>query len=194
MKVAKQVFEDYELQQISDTFLRPLAEENDIVCAGEKAMCKLYGGLEEEDLNTLRAKRFKEKTATNTTYVQSKSLPPTAAAANQHSLRVFLQVQSWNNPTSSMDPTQWGWEQRQNRYFPVYTAKDVAVAPQQLLKIIRCTCKVGDCSTNNCSCRRNGLECTVACKGCKGASCANSKPDTEEGDDSGSVDGAGASN
>ena len=75
MKVAKQGFEDSELQQISDTFLRPLAEEDDIVCAGERAMSKLYGGLEKEDLNTLRAKRFKEKTATSTTYVQSKSLP-----------------------------------------------------------------------------------------------------------------------
>ena len=90
MKVAKQGFEDSELQQISDTFLRPLAEEDDIVCAGERAMSKLYGGLEKEDLNTLRAKRFK-KTSYKHNIRSIKITPPTAAAAaRQYILSVFL--------------------------------------------------------------------------------------------------------
>ena len=35
-----------------------------------------------------------------------------------------------------------------------------------------CGCS-GNCDTRRCSCRKNGMECTVACKNCKGVSCQN---------------------
>ena len=38
--------------------------------------------------------------------------------------------------------------------------------------MIKCGC-IGTCDSNKCSCRKNDMKCTVACKNCKGISCAN---------------------
>ena len=54
--------------------------------------------------------------------------------------------------------------------YPVTT--DLQAAPKDLLEMIKCCCN-GNCDTRRCSCRKNGLECTVACKHCKGLSCRN---------------------
>lgn len=51
-------------------------------------------------------------------------------------------------------------------------------APERLLKVIRCGCKT-NCDTKRCTCRRNGLQCTVACSDCKGISCSNSKTEID---------------
>lgn len=53
-------------------------------------------------------------------------------------------------------------------------------APQKLLKTISCKCKKG--CMGNCSCRKNGLQCTVLCKECEGRSCENC-PEPEEHSD-----------
>ena len=45
-------------------------------------------------------------------------------------------------------------------------------APDYILKILKCACK-GNCSSMSCTCRKNILECSVACSGCKGISCTN---------------------
>ena len=45
-------------------------------------------------------------------------------------------------------------------------------APASLLKIIRCNCS-GSCGRNTCSCKKNGLHCTLACGQCKGITCTN---------------------
>ena len=50
---------------------------------------------------------------------------------------------------------------------------DLPPAPEDLLKVIRCNCKK-DCSSMRCTCRKHGLECSMACGHCKGLSCSNS--------------------
>ena len=45
-------------------------------------------------------------------------------------------------------------------------------APSSLLKVIRCNC-TGKCGNGRCSCRKNGLLCTLACGHCKGTTCTN---------------------
>ena len=52
---------------------------------------------------------------------------------------------------------------------------DLPVAPDSLLKLIRCQCK-GNCDTRRCSCKRIELECSSACGECKGL-CQNSNLD-----------------
>ena len=54
---------------------------------------------------------------------------------------------------------------------PVQT--DLPPAPQELLQVIRCSCKT-DCSSLRCTCKKHDIECSVACSNCKGSGCANS--------------------
>ena len=72
------------------------------------ALVLLYGGSEDERLDALRYKRFREKVASITKCVEARSLPPTSAAAKFHSLRVYYQVQGWRGHASDMDLEQWG--------------------------------------------------------------------------------------
>jgi len=61
-------------------------------------------------------------------------------------------------------------------------AMDSPVAPDSLLKLVRCQCK-SNCDTQRCSCKRNELECSTACGECKGL-CRNSNFDASTGDPS----------
>ena len=55
-------------------------------------------------------------------------------------------------------------------------ATDKDPAPQTLLNVIRCSCKVESrncCGTGLCSCKKNGLSCVAACANCHGEECNN---------------------
>ncbi|CAH3187344.1 unnamed protein product [Porites lobata] len=143
----------------------------EIVAAGEKALCCLYGGRPNEGLDVLRYRRFCEKVATSNTTVQVQSLPPTSAAARYHSARVYLQVQQWMGRGKNLNPEDWGWLRIQDRLHARTT--DQPPAPDNLLKVIRCTCKQG-CDSRRCSCRKFGIPCSFACSECRGVNCSNS--------------------
>ena len=61
--------------------------------AGKDLILTIYGKSRESYLNTLRCKRFMEKVAGKAA-VQTHSLQPTDAAAEQHFCRVYHQVQT----------------------------------------------------------------------------------------------------
>ena len=65
---------------------------SDVVSAGEKALVSLFGGKPGVGLNALRHQRYFEKLPSKTSHIEPQNLPPTAAAAQFHSLRVYLQV------------------------------------------------------------------------------------------------------
>ena len=72
------------------------------------------------------------------------------------------------------NPEDWGWKKMNNMLLPVMTDKEAA--PDNLLVIIRCKCKLSSrnvCGTNLCSCRKSGLKCVAACEGCRGDECNN---------------------
>ncbi|GBN56785.1 hypothetical protein AVEN_245931-1 [Araneus ventricosus] len=95
-------------------------------------------------------------------------LPPTSAAASQHSVRVYLQVQMWKgNVFSTKD---WGWTFEQGYYKPVTSA--LPPAPENLLHLIRCGWKEN--CFRNCECKRSGLTCTIMCSECARESCFSS--------------------
>ena len=70
--------------------------------------------------------------------------------------------------------TQWGWKLNGDILEPVMT--DSVVAPENLLKFVRCNCKLtskNPCGRNTCSCRKSGLRCVAACGDCRGVNCSN---------------------
>ena len=60
------------------------------------------------------------------------SLPPTSAAAQQHSYIVYLPVQQWLG--HSLPPSEWGW--KKDEHTLVAVATDETAAPQTLLKLV----------------------------------------------------------
>ena len=177
-KLRKDIF----LQQ-ADTFSIGHSSKEDIINAGENSLVCIYGGHFAETLDGLRLRRFVEKTSSSTAPVQPKTLPPTSAAAKHHSLRVYFQVQQWKG-NKSLNPEEWGWKVHEGTMVPIST--DRAPAPPELLEAIRCKCRTG-CSTMRCSCRKNGMDCSMACSECRGA-CANVSLELETWAESGSED------
>jgi hypothetical protein len=59
-----------------------------------------------------------------------------------------------------MPPEDWGWYKCNRKYYQILTDKDGAPSP--LLDVIRCNCKTV-CSTKQCTCRKNGLDCSSGC-------------------------------
>ena len=84
------------------------ASTHDVIDAGEKALVLVYNGMLTETLDSLQHKRFCEKVASKTSHVKPQSLPPTSAAANYHSLRVYLQVQEWKGSGAELHPIETG--------------------------------------------------------------------------------------
>ena len=164
---------------IAATFMQEDSSNEDIVQSGEVALVLLYGGSEDERLDVLRYKRFRENVASSTEYVEARSLPPTSAAAKFHSLIVYYQVQEWRGHASHMDPEHWGWKNSSGQLLPIKT--DMPPAPMELLRLFRCNCKTG-CDTSRCTCRNHGLECSLACGECKGLQCSNSSNSIDDED------------
>ena len=73
--------------------------------------------------------------------IKCQQLPPTSRTAQQHSYRVFLQIQEWNE--HNLDLVLWDWKRKNGQYIPVPTMK--AAAPNELLQTIHCAAvlKVG---------------------------------------------------
>ena len=149
-------------------FLHPDSTRKEIITAGEKALVCLLNGKHDETLDNLRWSRFHQKVASSTISISPCTLPPTSAAAEHHSLRVYLQVQQWKG--MNICPEDWGWKMVDGKLLPVQTNRNPA--PDYLLDIITCGCKTG-CAGNNCSCRKFGLHCSPACMECKGLQCTN---------------------
>ncbi|GBN04120.1 hypothetical protein AVEN_232538-1 [Araneus ventricosus] len=80
------------------------------------------------------------------------SLPPTTAAAREHSVRAYLQVQLWSGFAKS--PIDRGWKETKHRLFPATTYKESA--PPALLSIISYKCAKG-CNLT-CTCRKSGIK------------------------------------
>ncbi len=159
---------------------RPSIKEG-LIIAGDKALVCLHNSDSSDSLDTLRYKRFCDKVATNTSFVEPQTLPPTSSAGKYHSLRVFYQIQEWKGLADDLVPSDWGWYLDGGMYLPIQT--DQPAAPSSLLEVIRCCCKT-DCTSRHCTCQKHGLTCSPACGECRWTSCANSpRPDLDVDDD-----------
>lgn len=69
-----------------------------------------------------------------------KHIPLTPRAAHFHSLHVYLQVARWGALNDSLlVETEWGWRIDKDTFEPIMT--DLPVAPDDVLKFVRCKCK-----------------------------------------------------
>ena len=146
------------------------SSKDEIISTGEKARLLVYASTS-QDLSGARVKKFQVKVATSAGIVPPEKLPPTTDAASFHSLRVYHQVQAWRGV--NLPPENWGWELKRSGFYPIKLTKPAA--PDQLLKIVRCSCG-GKCNTKKCTCFKNRLLCTPACAQCKGMTCENGIP------------------
>ena len=121
--------------------------------------------------------QFCQKVATGKSFLQPGSLPPTSSAAAYHSQRVYFQIQQWEGVL--LKPEEWGWKLSSGKLLPIKT--ELPPAHESPLEFVRCNCKKG-CSTQKCTCRKNGLDCSPACGECKGYNCVNSAPPDSECD------------
>ena len=153
--------------------------KDDVKMWGEQAIIYLYEGQTSESLNHLRFRKFARKVSCSTSFVEVHSLPPTSSAAGFHCMRVFWQTQTWMG-NADLDPMEWGWEIAESLLIPVKMT--LPPAPDYLLKVIHCGCKLG-CDSKRCNCRKHGLECSAGCGNCRGVSCSNAPtPSVEDAD------------
>ena len=111
---------------------------------------------------------------------QLSSLTPTDEACRQNILRAQLQVAIWRHALDphppDLDVTLHGWSRHEgtDSLRPVTVPEGVALIPQELVELIKCSCKAEiPCRTQRCSCRSAGLPCSPFCT-CKGeAPCEN---------------------
>ena len=114
----KKLTTDALFYQQADAFNRSAATEEEVVLAGEKALLCVYNCKSPvESLDTLRCTGFCQQVATETTFVQPESLPPTSAAAAYHSQRVYFQIQQWKG--MPLQPEDWGWKLTVGKLLPV---------------------------------------------------------------------------
>jgi hypothetical protein len=160
-----------EFRPVASMFKRKPSEVNktEIIHCDESALLCLYNDDKKEGLDHLCVSKYTEKVAKSSNIVNPKVLPPISAAAIYHSLRVYFQIPEWKENVESLDPTKWGWELVNDTLKPL--TSNIAPGPENLMKIIRCSCKTGYTS---CPCKKVGFECSQVCKIFKGVSCKNS--------------------
>ena len=160
--------------ELLDIFMNDKSSHDEIKEAGEKFLLKLYGASSYSSLNEYRHVAYKRAIASSslTSSFELASLPPTSAAAKQHSYRTYLTVQDWMG--NSLSPTEWGWQPLEDTLLPVET--DISFAPESLLNMVSCGCKYDGCNNMTCSCKKLGLYCTNMCSRCSGQTWNNTVP------------------
>ena len=122
-------------RQQAEVFATESNTQEAVTVAGNRALVLLYGGKEDDSLNTLRCFKYLQKLSASKSALEPKRLPPTATAEQFHSLRTNFQVQVWlalaDEKSVSICQTDWGWEVKEGLMFPLYT--DAAAVPEDLL-------------------------------------------------------------
>ena len=87
--ILKKFKADVELLKAAEVFDSTLSTPSQIESAGERVLV-MYGGKNNESLNSLRHRKYCEKLASSLASVDPKGLPPTSAAGKYHSYRGFF--------------------------------------------------------------------------------------------------------
>lgn len=155
----------------------------DVERVGEAFLLKLYGASTYDSLDKYRPIAYKRAIGRSSlcSEFRLESLPPTSAAAKQHSYRTYHTVQQWMG--NDISPIEWGWRSQDGALLPVETA--IPVAPDTLLKMVSCGCKPDGCRNMTCSCKKLGLFCTSMCNKCSGQTCHNTPPALADDDEGG---------
>ena len=94
---------------ISEGFYSPHSSKECIKKAGERLISIILNiPLAVETLDDERLRLFHTMVVKNSKVIECSSLPPTSSAAEQHSFRVYHQIQTWLG--NELNPTEWGWK------------------------------------------------------------------------------------
>ena len=109
------------------------------------------------------------------------ALPPTTEAAEMNIARAHLQTAIWRfaeHPDPPLlNPEMYGWRHDGTSLTPITLPPNVQQAPDQLLKLIKCTCdSAQSCKSKRCGCNSADMACTDFCA-CQAtlSSCFNPK-------------------
>ncbi|KAJ4918215.1 hypothetical protein JOQ06_000075 [Pogonophryne albipinna] len=167
-----------------------LSNVGDINCSVEDAvqqstrfLLSCYGHPECESMTEARQKIWSTKVSRSIGGAPKlQTLPPTNETFRENVARGHLQVAIWRqaiqpNPPL-MDPLNYGWskDEGSSSLYPTIAAENVAFAPEELLKVIKCSCDSAvPCKTKRCGCYLAGMACTSFCKCEGGHGCFNQK-------------------
>ncbi len=104
---------------------------------------------EEKSQTHHRFTLFKQAVSRGTADLRSLCL--IEAVAQQHSYRMYLQIQTWLRNRVHMN--EWEWKQEASIFSPFTTIR--STVPDSLLKNVFCSCKKG--SGKGCGCRKLGM-------------------------------------
>ena len=167
-----------------------LSKVGDITVSVEEAllqsthfMLSCYGHPECVSLTDARQKIWSRKVSRSIGAAPKlQSLPPTNEAFAENVARAHLQVAIWKqaihlNPPN-MDPLTHGWTRcdGSTSLSPTTVPDHVSVAPDDILKMIKCSCdSATPCKSKRCGCHNANMACTsfCACQGDDG--CFNQK-------------------
>lgn len=162
-------FHNHQLMQIADMFYSDIRSPDEIGNATIHFF-EHVNSSPKEDLHIIRKKKYEAMVMSNRSNLDPSSLPPSPRAAFFHGLRVFHQLKVWKSLSNNdIEPCKWGWEMKDDCFYPIMT--DQEPGPQNLLKVVRCSCK-NSCN-NRCSCIKAGLKCSSFCKWCLENNCSN---------------------
>ena len=136
-------------------FSRRSVSAEEIAVASKKALVSLYSRSKKGDkFDESRLQKFCLKSRFQHFLRTASDIGPNIVSS------AILQLQNLP-PGAGIDlpSTDWGWRVAGSSLIPIMTDKDVA--PKTLLEIIRYSCKTGH-STMKCSCRKAGLNCSLA--------------------------------
>lgn len=160
----------------------------DIVEEATKFIGACYGSKTKDDLSEIRVETWSKKMGKKniTAAPELKSLPPTSEAFKENVLRAHIQVAVWKSAREqdppSLDPTKYGWsrEETTKTLTPRTLPPDVALAPPEVLEMLRCGCSSDEpCSSLRCGCHSGKLPCTFFCA-CRGDPALCNNPYTKE--------------
>jgi len=142
-----------------------------------------YGHPESTSLTDARQKIWSRKVSRSLGAAPKlQTLPPTNEAFGENVARAHLQVAQWKqalqrNPPN-MDPLTHGWTRREGStsLTPTTVADDVTLAPDDILKMIKCSCdSTMPCKSKRCGCHNANMACTAFCTCQGGDGCFNEK-------------------
>ena len=96
------------------------------------------------------------------------SLPPTTEAFEMNVARAHFQVATWRHTGDPdpplLNPEMHGWCREGTSLTPIALPPNVSQAPDQLLKLIKCTCESAQtCKSKQCGCNTADMACTDFC-------------------------------
>lgn len=158
-----------------------ITTENDdsVILQSVAFIASCYGHQNESNMTALRYLVWIGKMANHrlNSAPELRVLPPTSEAFKQHVFRAHFQAAIWRSALQpdppALSPLQYGWMKSPtaNMLEPIPLPSSVSVAPDYVLKMIKCGCD--SCSTARCSCRTAHVSCSEFCDCYRSGDCTN---------------------